>query len=247
MKKIVFAFVFSVGVAVTAAAEAEEYGDEIVAWPKNHGTFLFVNAQNRLSESLLNGPITALSSDFFIDVRLVKGAGAVDIRSIPAELKGLGAKGGIWIVDDPALPISLSASEDGWGIMNVSPILADSADEKILSMRVQKFVNRTFASVNGIGDSTMMPACVMKQAVGIAGVDGLKCATYSPEAFSKITSYLELFGYKRCRRGTYYEACEEGWAPAPTNAAQKAIWDKVHQFPTKPLTIQRESERRRKK
>ena len=247
MKNIVFAFILSTGVAVTAANGAEDYGDEIVVWPKNHGSFLFVNTQSRLSADLLSEPIKALAFDFYVDIRLVKGAGAVDIRSIPAELKGLGAKGGIWIVDDPALPISLSASEDGWGILNVSPILADSSDEKILSTRVQKLVKRTFANVNGIGDSTMMPACVMKQAIGIAGVDGLVCSSYSPEAFSKITSYLDLSGYKRCRRGTYYEACEEGWAPTPTNAAQRAIWDKVHQFPTKPLTIQRESDRKRKK
>ena len=36
----------------------------------------------------------------------------------------------------------------------------------------------------------------------------------------------------------YYEACERGWALAPTNAAQKAIWKKVHQIPDKPITIE---------
>ena len=27
---------------------------------------------------------------------------------------------------------------------------------------------------------------------------------------------------------TYRQACIEGWAPAPTNDVQKAIWEKVH-------------------
>ncbi|MBR4617332.1 MAG: hypothetical protein IKO55_17115, partial [Kiritimatiellae bacterium] len=77
------------------------------------------------------------------------------------------------------------------------------------------------------------------------GVDNLVCATYSPEACSKISNFLALAGYKRCNVGTYYDACEEGWAPPPTNAVQKAIWDKVHQLPTKPLTIKRESAKRK--
>ena len=31
----------------------------------------------------------------------------------------------------------------------------------------------------------------------------------------------------RTRRASYKVACEEGWAPAPTNDFQKAIWEKV--------------------
>ena len=33
-------------------------------------------------------------------------------------------------------------------------------------------------------------------------------------------------------------ACREGWASAPTNDVQKAIWDKVRAIPDKPLTIE---------
>ena len=31
---------------------------------------------------------------------------------------------------------------------------------------------------------------------------------------------------------------QQGWAPAPTNEVQQAIWDKVHQIPDKPITIE---------
>ena len=37
---------------------------------------------------------------------------------------------------------------------------------------------------------------------------------------------------------TYKEACEEGWAPAPTNEIQKAIWDKVRATPKNPMKIE---------
>ena len=36
---------------------------------------------------------------------------------------------------------------------------------------------------------------------------------------------------------TYLRACNEGTAPAPTNEYQKAIWEKVHAIPDKPLKI----------
>ena len=37
---------------------------------------------------------------------------------------------------------------------------------------------------------------------------------------------------------TYKRACREGWAPTPTNDVQRAIWEKVHAIPDKPLTIE---------
>ena len=228
------------------AADADiELGGVITIWPKDPGRFLFVNAQKRVPRAAIETPIKRLYSDFAVNIVMVDGA-APDIRTVPASLSGLGAKGAIWIVDDPVLPVSLVAPENGWGILNVAPLLADGPDPAKLGKRIAKFIYRTFANVNGIGDSTMMPACVMKQAVGIEGVDNLVCATYSPEACTKIASFLAMAGYKRCNVGTYYDACEEGWAPLPTNDVQKAIWDKVHQLPTKPLTIRRESERKGK-
>ena len=244
--KNLFALALAATAAITTlAAEIadDELGGEITVWPKDPGKFLFINAQSSVANDVIAKPIDSIASEFAIDIQKVDGA-APDIRTIPATLKGLGAKGGIWIVDDPSMPISLVAAENGWAILNVAPLTADSPDSAKLTKRIGKFVLRTFANINGISDSTMMPACVMKQAVGVAGVDGLICSTYSPEACSKIGSYLAMAGYKRCQRGTYYDACEEGWAPAPTNAVQKAIWDKVHQLPTQPLTIQRESTRK---
>ena len=230
-----------------AAASLDQFGGEISLWPENHGSFRFVNRQDAVASALFEKPIARLANDFSIDISLLDGCphkesqfAPLDIRKIPAALKGLGAKGGVWIVNDPALPLTLSATEDGWGVLNVAPILADSPDSTKLAMRITKIVYRLFASLNGIGDSTMMPACVMKPAVGLVGIDRLVCATYSPEANSKITTYLALSGYKTRKTGTYYDACEEGWAPAPTNAVQKAIWEKVHQLPTKPLTIKPE-------
>lgn len=235
--------VLSLGLASAAFAGADEFGGDIVVWPEDHGVFYVVNTQSRVSDAALAAPIQRLTADFNVDIRLSKGADKCDLAKIPAELKGMDAKGGLWIVDDPALPIALVAAEDGWGVLNVAPLLADDPDAKKCATRLQKFFFRTFANIHGASDCPMMPACVMKQANGVAEVDALVCATYSPETTSKVAGYLTKCGYKRRHAGTYYDACEEGWAPAPTNDVQKAIWDKVHQLPTKPIKILPPSQR----
>lgn len=236
------------GVAIAGAAFAnidEEEGGRLLLWPKDQGTFLFVNAQKSIDAAVFERPVRILAGQFNFDIRLVSGS-APDVRGVKDALAKLGAKGAIWIVDDPAYPLMLGACEDGWAFMNTSALVADKPDAKKLAKRVEKMINRTFANIHGIGDSQMMPQCVMKTAAGLANIDKLICSEYSPEPLMKITAYMTQAGYKHGRRGTYYDACEEGWAPAPTNAIQKAIWDKVHQLPTAPLKIQRESERKKK-
>ena len=42
---------------------------------------------------------------------------------------------------------------------------------------------------------------------------------------------------------TYGRAVREGWAPAPTNEYQKAIWDKIHAMPTEPIKIKPETKK----
>ena len=43
---------------------------------------------------------------------------------------------------------------------------------------------------------------------------------------------------KMVKIGTYRQACQEGWAPAPKNDEQKAIWNQVHAIPDKPIKIE---------
>ena len=237
MKKLiaaVFALTACAGFA-DAKSDAEE-GGRLCIWPKDHGKFLFVNAQKTVEASRLDRPIGALAYMMNYDITLVPGT-APDIRAVKAELTKLGAKGAIWIVEDPALPLALGAFEDGWGYINVAPLVADKPDTKKLDTRIEKMIYRTFGNIHGTSDSQNMPQCVMKSAVGLAGIDALLCSSFSPEPYFKANSYMAKAGYKHSQRGTYYEACEGGWAPAPTNDVQKSIWDEVHQLPTKPIKI----------
>jgi hypothetical protein len=54
-------------------------------------------------------------------------------------------------------------------------------------------------------------------------------------------TYLKSLGVTPAEMTTYRKACREGWAPAPTNDIQKAIWEQVkadkERGPTNPLKI----------
>ena len=240
-----FLFVFMFAIPTLALAEVED-GGEIVVWPRNPGTFLFVNTQKRLPSSEFERPVSVLRRQFAIDIKLVEGT-EFDIKSVPAELESRGAKGAIWIVDSPFLPVCLAATESGWGVLNVAHIVRDNPSPKLQASRVGKLAARLFGMLHGAASPANMPVCVLKNAVGMEGVDGLRSGFISPGAAMRISNYLELAGYKTCNIGSYYEACEEGWAPAPTNAVQKAIWDKVHQLPTKPIRILPKNQRDKKR
>lgn len=241
MNKLLFVGCCLAAACAIAAKADEEYGGIIRVVPKDAGKFLFVNAQQKVAEAMISAPVERLAKDIGFDLQTVKGT-APDPKKVPEALAALGAKGAVWIVDDPQLPRLLAACEDGWAILNVAQLAKDVDDEKI-RVRMIKEINRTFGFIHGATDPIMMPACALKPAVGLDGLDKLQCKELSPFTASKVSYYLTQAGYKRVNVGTYYDACEEGWAPKPTNAVQKAIWDKVHQLPTKPLTIQRESER----
>ncbi|MCL2104224.1 MAG: hypothetical protein FWH21_04115, partial [Kiritimatiellaeota bacterium] len=58
-------------------------------------------------------------------------------------------------------------------------------------------------------------------------LDALKPQTISPEPMNKIMAQAAKLGISPGRMTSYRRAVEEGWAPAPTNDFQKAIWEEV--------------------
>lgn len=68
--------------------------------------------------------------------------------------------------------------------------------------------------------------------------DLLKGAGLAPMQIAAIAANKPKFGIFSRNGVPYIRACREGWAPPPTNDAQRAIWKKTHQIPDKPITIE---------
>jgi hypothetical protein len=131
----------------------------------------------------------------------------------------------------------LIAPENGWSIVNVRAIGLDGADDARVSIRTAKEVWRAAAMMLGASDSMMQP-CLLTPIHSIADLDANHCAMPSMEHFNKMINNAKKLGVEVRRKVSYRKACQEGWAPAPTNDIQKAIWDKVHATPKNPMKIE---------
>lgn len=157
---------------------------------------------------------------------------------------GNGAAIKLYLIDDPKEPTMLLATEDHWGKLNLSKMVDDlpgaKAKEKFFNPRARKMIIKAMSLLMG-GGSSQFPGNIMNTAT-IRELDMLK-ENIPVDMIDYYQTYLGKLGVTKMEKTTYLRACKEGWAPAPTNDVQKAIWDKVHAMPTAPLKIKPETKK----
>ena len=179
------------------------------------------NEQNTIGGDALSG--IAAEMQAMLTVPVVVNAKA----NIGLTLKVREGEAGIPLI---VMPDNASA------IVNVKALSADNPSRDVLDSRVCKELWRGLIYTIG-GGNTYVQQCVMKQVSSLAELDALPSKTACPDAFMRVTESAKVLGIQPVRRVTYRQACKEGWAPAPTNDVQSAIWNETRQLPTKPITI----------
>ena len=75
----------------------------------------------------------------------------------------------------------------------------------------------------------------------LSDLDAIPGLDFALDVEARIVNNMNTSGIRPYRIAKYSEAVKEGWAPAPTNDYQKAIWDKVRsekeRGPTNPIEI----------
>lgn len=203
------------------------------------GKFSFINMQGIVGQKDIEEPVSTMVRILRYDIALEAPASkrAFTLASIPDIINEQKAKGAILLVDDATLPSLLVAPESGWGVINVAYLNSDSPNPILLQQRVRREMWRAFAMVNG-GANTRMGKCVLQTVLSLKDIDSLDAEAFCPEPVNQIIAHLSALGIKKYERTTYANACKEGWAPAPTNNVQKAIWDEARQLPSKPIKIE---------
>ena len=160
----------------------------------------------------------------------------VGIGNIGECIRKSGGVLGVALVEDTALPGFMVAPEDGWAIVNVVKLGKDNPKPEVLAARVRKETLRAFAFVSG-GAYQANGCSLMRDVKSLADIDALQ-ERFGLDTVSHVRSSAPFYGLVPWYQTTYLKACEEGWAPAPTNEFQKAIWDKVHAAPKNPMKIE---------
>lgn len=219
-------------------------GGFLMRIPENAGCFKVINAQSKVSSDSLSPFVKDMGRFTSTLVMLESHKESVTIDTASLLLQKYGANGCLFIVDNDSYPISLVAQEAKWGMVNVAALRTDGADQTALALRTAREAWRVFALVVGAGD-TSMGHCLLKPVFAAEDIDKLSTNSISPEPLLAIKDHMDAMGIRQVSRCTYLEACQEGWAPVPTNEYQKAIWDKVHAIPKNPMKIEFDPKRGR--
>lgn len=152
------------------------------------------------------------------------------------ELKDRQLNAGVFVGwnDKCDLPM-IYAPEKHFAIVNVRNLKPGAKDDAVFAERIFKESARAFAYVCGAGGS-MGGEGIMN----VTSVDELdECAVQFPfDVINRFNPYLKSIGVTSWQESTYRMAVQEGWAPAPTNKYQQAIWDKAHSAPSNPMKIE---------
>ena len=251
MKKSIVSFVGIVAFAggIAFAAESVTNGEAVVQKEKQRmsrtggmlvkpntmkGSLAIVNTQKKVTTKELGWVADRLHRDMRIDVRLMDG-GKVDVSTVEKAKAALKSEVAVFIVDDPALPVSLVAYEAHWGIVNVAKLESAKPDPVLLYGRTKVETMRVVALVCGSGDS-QYPGSTLSIGDKPEDLDAVNGAL-PIDAMNKMAVSLARINVTPAVYTSYRRACREGWAPQPTNDAQRAIWTEFHTTPTEPMKI----------
>ena len=147
------------------------------------------------------------------------------------------------LADDTNAPRILCAPEEPWAAVNVRALSVDNPVKEKLNIRVMKESWRALSIAMGAAETLYRP-CLLSPIHSLQDLDENPSLVVSPEPFTFISRNARKLGISKIYQTTYRKACRQGWAPAPTNEVQKAIWDEIHTLPTAPIKIVPESQRK---
>ena len=214
-------------------------GGMLVKPGTQNGRIVYVNCQEAVPQDWLvtNATVFAQETRFKVDVS--KGKFAFPKPTIVGNAS-------LFVIDDPDMPTLLAAPEDRWVAVNVAPLKAGAGEKRaFFAARVNKELTRGFCLLAGAQDSNYPNAlvgCVTKA----EDLDKFFDCVLPVDVPARFPNYVKGYGVTPAEITTYRMACQEGWASAPTNDVQKAIWDKVHEMPSEPLKIKPETKKTEK-
>lgn len=216
-----------------AALLMQRTGGFVIKEGSAKGKIAVFNAQDVYDASAVIGAAHALAEEFRYVVAVPKKQD-VTIANASLKLKESGAGAGVFLVNvGDGMPAILAAPDDNWAVVNVAAFNKNDA-------LLKKQVLRAFAMGAG-GCLSQTPITLMGPFKNSKQIAAIPTEKLPMDTIGKVLRNLKEYGVEQYLQTTYLKACRDGWAPAPTNDVQQAIWDKVHALPLEPLKIKPET------
>ena len=253
MKSIIVALLASGLVSAALSADKIPYkpkenrkikamGGSVVVPNSMKGHILVANMQTTIPADEIEKTAKHLAAMTRLDVRFQTITGDIDVFKASEKSKELGANATIFITDSDKCDITLlCAPENGWTIINSAAVTKGAKNPTFAAARVRKELIRGFFAATGAMNSRY-PGTVMNYVGKPSDLDNL-VEEVPVDMSMRTIEYLSKMGVTPIQYTTYYRAVQQGWAAAPTNDIQKAVWDKVHAMPTAPIKIKPETKK----
>lgn len=245
MKTLFLSVLFCLSLALSAAAQAAPQKTAVqrkldpevrakllaktggmISAPAEGPSILFLNTQTRVHASIAQEVADQITKTVRLSAKTQNIPSAEPVKSALGALRDNDIAVVIVIADLADYPSLLLAPENRWALVNVAALDDKTVSAELLAERTRKTLWRAFAYQMGAAHSSF-EACLMKTVLQPQDLDHLSAKTLSPESFGKIIPHAQKLNMKPMRISTYRKAVEEGWAPAPTNDIQKAIWKEL--------------------
>lgn len=198
----------------------------VIQAPATGPQIIFLNAQEIITDQQLNQAATTISKITRLPISVATGKITQPMLDAYKLLAPTNVAALLMVVNIPGQPSLLVAPENRWAMVNAAPLADAETSADLHRERLLKEVWRGFGYLMGAANSTMNP-CLLKGVIVPNDLDDLKAVSLSIEPLQKIVSYSRVIGMTPSRLTTYRNAVIEGWAPAPTNDIQRAIWQEV--------------------
>lgn len=205
---------------------------------KGKGKMVVFDFQDKIAAATVEKSLDYFRHMTRITIERAKGAGDWSLVRATEIMKANKCEAALFIVDDASLPLTLSANEMNWGLVNVSRVNDGKPSASATESRFKKLFARAFGYSFGAGDAMpMMGAMVPLKEGTIQEIDRIPDPSFTPQGTAAIQNHLMMIGIYSERLASYRRACIEGWAPPPVTPGQKEIWNEVHALPTEPMKI----------
>ena len=151
--------------------------------------------------------------------------GAFSVSGAAEAVRRSGDNAVVFVVDEPSLPMTLTAAEERWAMINAAKAKEDKPDAAKFRRRMGLLFMRQCCRLMG-SDATKTPECCLYPAFSIADIDAIEGPDVAISVFIAISESMSRIGIEGLEVVSYRDACELGKAPAPTNDVQRAIWAK---------------------
>ena len=133
----------------------------------------------------------------------------------------------VYLKDAEEQATALTVSpEEFYAAVNVAALARENPAGDVLAARTRKEIIRAVAYVCGAAGS-QYPGTLLGPVRSPKALDAFREEGLPLDALVRMEVFAKAIGVRPVRKVYYTIACEEGWAPAPTNKFQQAIWDKT--------------------